>query len=95
MREEWERYPCVGCGYCCIRRTCAYGISLHPQGGEQACPELRWTGRRYVCRLMERQDGMGAFYRDLLKAGQGCRSHANPWRQDVRCRDGEKAPEDY
>ncbi|HOK06904.1 MAG TPA: hypothetical protein PK836_06200 [Syntrophales bacterium] len=95
LREENQYYPCVGCGYCCIRQTCTFGVQLHPESWDRTCPELFWDGGRYRCRLLMDGDPRGDFYRDLLQAGQGCRSHGNPWRRDVRPREGEKAPEDY
>ena len=82
---------CVGCGYCCIRNTCAFGVALHPDAGDRNCPELEWTGSRYVCRLMAPSHPLADFYRHELQSGGGCRSFNNPWRQEVRQRTSEEA----
>ncbi|HPN09882.1 MAG TPA: hypothetical protein PLU95_11305 [Syntrophales bacterium] len=91
IREPEEKFPCVGCGYCCIRNTCAFGAVLHPEAGDRNCPELEWTGARYVCRLMAPDHPLADFYRHELQSGGGCRSFNNPWRRDVRRRTEEEA----
>ena len=91
MREPEEKVACVGCGYCCIRNTCAFGVALHPDAGDRNCPELEWTGSRYVCRLMAPSHPLADFYRHELQSGGGCRSFNNPWRQEVRLRTAEEA----
>ena len=83
-----EDHACVGCGYCCIKNTCTYGLYRHPDAQYRKCPELEWTGQRYVCRMMNLSGSMGGFYRELLQAGRGCRSYLNPWRKDIRERHG-------
>lgn len=95
IRENILNHRCVGCGYCCFRQTCTFGLILHPEAKDRVCPELRWNGSRYVCRLVEMSGSLGTFYREYLKVGQGCRAYANPWRKDVRCRDSEKPPLQY
>jgi len=27
LRDAVEKVPCVGCGYCCIRNTCTFGVA--------------------------------------------------------------------
>jgi len=90
LREPAEKVPCVGCGYCCIRNTCAFGVALHPHDRDKNCPELEWTGARYVCKLMGAHP-LADFYRQELQSGGGCRSFNNPWRQNVRPRTDEEA----
>ena len=84
LREPVEKQSCVGCGYCCIRNTCTYGVAKHPRDRDKTCPELSWTGVRYTCKLMAADNRLADFYRRELQAGGGCRSYLNPWRQDVR-----------
>ena len=84
MIREIVYRPCTGCGYCCITQTCTFGVSLHPEALGERCPELQWTGERYICRLMTVKGRMGDFYRMELRCGNGCVSSANPWRGDVR-----------
>jgi hypothetical protein len=86
IRTTEQSWPCVGCGYCCIRQTCTFGIQRHPLATGEVCPELTWNGGRYVCRMMTLPDMMTTFYREQLQAGLGCRSYFNPWRKDVRKR---------
>ena len=74
--------PCVGCGYCCLLKTCTFGKQMHP-GIEGRCPELDWNGGRYVCRIMD-LPRTGDYYRMELRAGAGCVTAWNPWRDDVR-----------
>ncbi len=90
MSEDASDMTCVGCGYCCIRATCTYGLHRHPGAKDGLCPELEWTGKRYICRMMAATSGMADFYREQLQAGQGCRSYLNPWRKEVRPRKREK-----
>ncbi len=85
LRYPVEKVSCVGCGYCCIRNTCAFGAALHPHDEDKICPELAWIGIRYVCNLMGTHP-LAAFYRQELQSGGGCRSFNNPWRHDVRLR---------
>ena len=82
-------HPCVGCGFCCVTRTCTFGVSRHPEARDRVCPELHWNGHRYICRLMQIEGRMGQFYRMELRCGNGCVSSQNPWRADVR----ERTPE--
>ncbi|MCX5834460.1 MAG: hypothetical protein NTV99_08120 [Deltaproteobacteria bacterium] len=77
-------WPCVGCGYCCITRTCTFGVSRHPRSRHQVCPELSWNGHCYICNLVQVQGRMRDFYREELRCGNGCASYLNPWRRDVR-----------
>ncbi|MFB3924515.1 MAG: hypothetical protein ACE14T_00545 [Syntrophales bacterium] len=84
IREQEEKRPCVGCGWCCIRNTCTFGVAKHPHDRDKICPELHWNGRRYICKLMSGTGRMADFYRRELQAGGGCRSHQNPWRDDIR-----------
>jgi len=88
--EASEYHTCVGCGYCCIRNTCTYGLHRHPDARGRQCPELVWTGQRYICQMMDLPDNMGVFYRELLQAGRGCRSYLNPWRHDIKRRNGDE-----
>jgi hypothetical protein len=86
LRTDEEHRPCVGCGYCCIRQTCTFGIQRHPDAVGRICPELEWNGKRYLCRAMKAPGTMTTFYRELLQAGLGCRSYLNPWRKEVKVR---------
>ena len=86
LRKPVEKQSCVGCGYCCIRNTCSFGVAKHPQDLDKTCPELSWTGTRYTCKLMAADNKLADFYRRELLAGGGCRYFNNPWRQDVRKR---------
>ncbi len=90
MREESNRHDCVGCGYCCIRQTCTFGLHRHPGNPDRRCPELKWNGKRYICGLMVEPGGMSHFIREQLQAGLGCRSYCNPWRSEVRERTEEE-----
>jgi len=90
LRDPVERKTCVGCGYCCIRNTCAFGVALHPHDRDKICPELEWIGTRYVCKLMG-DHPLADFYRLELQSGGGCRSFNNPWRQNVRPRTNEES----
>jgi hypothetical protein len=91
LREDVKKVPCVGCGYCCIRNTCTFGVAKHPDDRERICPELEWTGARYICTLMAPTNRLADFYRMELQTGGGCRSFDNPWRKDVRRRGEEEA----
>jgi len=91
IRDVEERFDCVGCGYCCIKHPCASGRAAYPAAiarGE-VCPALFWNGHRYVCNLMLKAGNTGDFYKWVLHAGLGCRSHQNPWRRDVKERSGD------
>ena len=90
MIREIVIWPCVGCGYCCVTRTCASGVSSNPEALDRVCPELYWNGHRYICKLMQTQGQMGYFYRMELRCGNGCASSQNPWRREVR----ERTPEE-
>lgn len=79
--------PCVGCGWCCLTDQCEeshrkYGYMLR-------CPEVFWdqSVRRYNCRMML-DPVSGAASRKALLQGKGCCAPLNPWRTDVRNRDG-------
>lgn len=89
--EERKVWPCVGCGFCCVNQRCTFGVARHP--GEQGglCPELEWTGRRYVCRLMMPSSDIADFVKRELRSGDGCVAFENPWRKDVRRRTPEEA----
>lgn len=52
------------------------------------CPLLKWNGGRYTCRLVTMPGKQGDYYRDMLWVGKGCRNYLNPWRSDVRPRQG-------
>ena len=91
LREDVAEVSCVGCGYCCIRNTCTFGVAKHPHDRERICPELEWTGARYTCKLMTPANKLADFYRRELQAGGGCRSFNNPWRNDIRERAEEEA----
>ena len=86
LRTSEEDWPCVGCGYCCIRQTCTFGRQRHPDAVGEMCPELEWNGTRYLCRAMMLPGSMTAFYREQLQAGLGCRSYYNPWRKEIKKR---------
>jgi hypothetical protein len=90
LRNPVEKKTCLGCGYCCIRNTCAFGVALHPHDRDRICPELEWSGKRYVCKLMGTHP-LADFYRQELQTGGGCRSFNNPWRRHVRPRTEEEA----
>ncbi len=86
-RKVWH---CVGCGFCCVNQRCTFGVARHPGAQSGLCPELEWTGHRYVCRLMM-QGEMADFVKRELRSGEGCVSFENPWRKDVRKRTREEA----
>jgi len=69
LREDVAEVSCVGCGYCCIRNTCTFGVAKHPHDRERICPELEWTGTRYTCKLMAPTNKLADFYRRELQAG--------------------------
>jgi len=73
----------MGCGWCCLDAQCAESHILH--GYLERCPELTWDEGLglYRCRLA----GIERF-RKLLAMGEGCCAPLNPWRGDVRRRDG-------
>jgi hypothetical protein len=52
------------------------------------CPLLEWNGERYECNLVTIQGKEGRYYRDMLWVGKGCRQYLNPWRHNVRERNG-------
>lgn len=81
--------PCVGCGYCCLKNTCTFGIIMHPESNAGRCPELAWNGCRYLCRIMDLTRS-GDYYRMELRAGAGCVTVLNPWRGEVRERSDEE-----
>ena len=77
---------CVGCGYCCRKTPC--GVVLGRPGGRkvprmyedgQACPELRWDGKRYFCQLVLANPDM----KHLLAIGEGCCSSLNSDRKKI------------
>jgi hypothetical protein len=53
--------------------------------GLDTCPELKWTGERYICNLCVKPV-IGADYKEELYIGAGCCSNLNSWRQDVKPR---------
>jgi len=74
---------------------CTFGRYRHPEAAQngERCRELYWSGKRYLCRMMDLPK-IGDFYRGQLQVGDGCASHMNPWRDDIReRRDDEIAPE--
>ena len=89
--EDRKVRPCVGCGYCCVNQRCTFGVAKHPEAQSGLCPELEWTGGRYVCRLMMPPCDIADFVKRELRAGEGCVSFENPWRRDVRQRTREEA----
>jgi len=89
--EDRKAWPCVGCGYCCVNQRCSFGVARHPGAQSGLCPELEWTGARYVCRLMMPPSDIADFVKRQLRAGEGCVSFEHPWRRDVRQRAREEA----
>jgi len=83
LAEPRMPVKCVGCGYCCLKKTCTFGVQRHPGSKGGRCPELRWNGRRYLCAIMDASRD-GSYYRMELRAGAGCLTTLNPWRQVVR-----------
>lgn len=81
--------PCLGCGYCCLKKTCTFGRLNHPEAESGRCPELQWNGKRYVCGIMS-DPRSGDYFRMELRAGQGCVTASNPWRQEIRERSDEE-----
>ncbi len=81
---------CVGCGYCCIQKPCSFCKIMYPEdvAGGTICPLLEWNGEKYTCRLVMMPGYDGNFYRYALGVGRGCRNYLNPWRKDVRPRQG-------
>ena len=89
--EDRKVWRCVGCGFCCVQQRCTFGVARHPEAQTGLCPELEWTGHRYVCRLMIQPGQMADFVKQELRSGEGCVSFNNPWRKDVRERTPEEA----
>jgi hypothetical protein len=83
---------CVGCGYCCFEKTCTFGKLRYPKEMDGRCPELKWNGKRYRCGMMD-LPRTGYYYRMELRAGAGCVTSLNPWRDDVRERTDEEISE--
>jgi len=81
--------PCIGCGWCCMTDPCDY--SHRKYGQLRRCPDLYWDPRanRYFCGLMGDAE-QGVEVRRQNFEGQGCCAPLNPWRADVRNRDGEQ-----
>lgn len=79
--------PCVGCGWCCLTDPCE--VSHRKYGYKRRCPELYWDRQagRYLCALMDDPEEGEAARRSLFQ-GQGCCAPLNPWRGNVRNRDG-------
>lgn len=70
---------CVGCGYCCRKAPCGEAIRRHPDVLRlylkgQACPELRWDGKRYWCNLALESPLGGGQGKKAIGAGLGCSS---------------------
>jgi hypothetical protein len=89
LAEPRMPLPCTGCGYCCLKKTCTFGKARHPDAVEGRCPELIWNGKRYLCGIMD-LPRTGDYYRMELRAGAGCVTALNPWRDDVRERSDEE-----
>ncbi len=79
----------MGCGYCCLKKTCTFGAIRHPDSVDGRCPDLHWNGSRYLCGIMDLPRS-GDYYRMELRAGAGCVTSLNPWREDVRQRSDEE-----
>ena len=66
------KYPCVGCGYCCLKAQCAYSMLKFDR--QDRCPALKWDTEktRYFC----------TEYRELeWLMNKGCSSPLfNDWR---------------
>ncbi len=73
---------CIGCGYCCVKATCALGWLIYPDS-EGLCPALEWTGERHVCRLARLPGVVGEACRSTLAIDAGCCSSLNSWRQEL------------
>ena len=89
--EDRKVWHCVGCGYCCVNQRCTFGVARHPGAPSGLCPELEWTGGRYICRLMMPPSDIADFVKQELRSGEGCVSFENPWRRNVRQRTREEA----
>ncbi|MGW8177947.1 MAG: hypothetical protein ACWGQW_04020 [bacterium] len=79
--SDGEKFsPCVGCGYCCTKRVCTFGIP----DGRGICKFLYWNEDKqmYRCRLAESKRTIA----NALYVGAGCPSSLNTWRRDVRKR---------
>jgi hypothetical protein len=71
---------CVGCGYCCIRGTCAMGVLYYDISPSEVCPALYFKDGRYWCRLYKYEVWKEEF-------GIGCNSSMfNTWRDEVKRR---------
>lgn len=80
-----ERKKCVGCGYCCIRAMCRFGLDKH--GYHKVCPSLFWDGKKYRCDLVKEN------YKNIVEAMEiniGCCSNLNTWRNNVKERNFEE-----
>jgi hypothetical protein len=66
--------PCIGCGYCCTKATCAIGVAYYDLEATDRCPGLRVVDGTYRCALADQ-------YGDELAIGAGCCSPLNSERQ--------------
>jgi len=79
--EDFKCPPCLGCGWCCAKATCALGLAtydiLRTIGG-LPCPALYFKRGRYWCKLYDPEK-----YPELF--GYGCgHTLGNSWRKDVK-----------
>jgi len=68
--EELPYRPCMGCGYCCKKATCVFGLG-------SPCAYLTQHDGRYWCSLIL----IGAMPDEALDIGAGCCSSLNSDRQ--------------
>ena len=80
--DDLNKYEkCVGCGYCCIKRTCVMGIRYNPKNAQRRCSFLKWDGDKYRCRLVKTMSHL----KKEIYIGEGCPSTLfNEWRHNVQ-----------
>jgi len=92
LLDELKPAPCIGCGYCCIKRQCRLSQQIYGEV-DAGCPALVWRRKRYLCRLASVRGPAGKEICFDLSIGEGCCSTLNSWRQDVRKRSIEEMKE--
>lgn len=74
---------CIGCGWCCRKARCIFGISAAEKKGENGkgpCTLLRWNGERWICGFYEdAPESMKAQIATELSFGAGCCASLNDY----------------
>lgn len=76
--EDWGK-ACSGCGYCCKRAPCLYGVFLN--GPKGPCELLRKHDGRYWCGVLLAARGeLRKQVERSLRIGEGC---IGPWMRET------------